>query len=193
MVSFGVAPAMVIYEFALITMERYALLPAFIYVACAALRLARFNVAKISDKKFFIGIPSPGAAGLLASIIWVCLDYQITPEGLEVVFAAILVCLGLAMVSNIKYRSFKDFEFKGKIPFVGLILVVLVISLIYLDPPVFFLLIGSVYFVSGAVTYFIRLTKRTSVKQAVMDTVAELAVDSEEDQGSDSKKSNSSN
>ena len=85
------------------------------------------------------------------------------------------------MVSNIKYRSFKDFEFKGKIPFVGLILVVLVISLIYLDPPVFFLLVGTVYFVSGAVTYFIRLTRRTTVKQVVMDTVAELSVESKEE------------
>ena len=179
MVSFGVAPAMVMYEFALINLERYALLPAFIYVACAALRLARFNVAKVSDKKFFIGVPSPGAAAMMASVIWVCVDYQISPKGYEGVFATLLVLLGLAMVSNIKYRSFKDFEFKGKIPFVGLIVVVLIISLIYLDPPVFFLLLGAVYFISGAITYFIRLTRSKSVKEVVMDTVAELAPEDE--------------
>ncbi|MCH2189779.1 MAG: CDP-diacylglycerol--serine O-phosphatidyltransferase [Gammaproteobacteria bacterium] len=184
MVSFGVAPAMVMYEFALVTMERYALLPAFIYVACAALRLARFNVAKVSDKKFFIGIPSPAAAAMVASLIWVCIDYTLSAEGFEVIFATVLVLLALAMVSNIKYRSFKDFEFKGKMPFLGLIVVVLVMALIYLDPPMFFLVIGIIYFVSGAITYFIRLTRGRSMKSVVMDTVAELSVDTDKAFGS---------
>lgn len=180
MVSFGVAPALVMYEFALITMERYALLPAFIYVACAALRLARFNVVKISDKKFFIGVPSPGAAAMLSSIIWVCIDYSISPEGLEAVFAVLLILLGLAMVSNIKYRSFKDFEFRNKMPFVGLIMAVLTLSIIYLDPPMSFLLIGTVYFVSGALTYFLRLTRKKSVKDVVMETVSDLSAGPED-------------
>lgn len=169
MVSFGVAPAMIMYEFALMTMERYALLPAFIYVACAALRLARFNVSKVSDKKFFTGIPSPGAAAMVASIIWVCIDYDFSPEGLEVVFAIVLVLLALAMVSNIKYRSFKDFEFRDKMPFVGLIVAILTISIIYLDPPLSFLLIGTIYFVSGAITYFVRLVRRKSAAKAVLE------------------------
>ncbi len=162
MVSFGVAPAMIMYEFALVNMERYALFPAFIYVACAALRLARFNVSKISDKKFFIGIPSPGAAAMVASLIWVCIDYDLSPRGLEVLFAIFLAILALAMVSNIKYRSFKDFEFKDKMPFVGLIVAILTISIIYLDPPLAFLLIGTIYLFSGALTYSIRLLRRRS-------------------------------
>jgi len=170
MVSFGVAPAMIMYEFAFVTMERYALLPAFIYVACAALRLARFNVSKVSDKKFFVGIPSPGAAAMVASIIWVCIDYGFSPEGLEAMFAIILVLLALAMVSNIKYRSFKDFEFKDKMPFVGLIVAILTISIIYLDPPLSFLLIGAIYLVSGAITYFIRFFRRKSAAKAVEES-----------------------
>ncbi len=188
MVSFGVAPAMIMYEFSLVTMERYALLPAFIYVACAALRLARFNVAKVSDKKFFIGMPSPAAAGMIASILWVCIDYQVSPVGLEAVFAAILMLLGLAMVSNIKYRSFKDFEFRDKMPFVGLIVAVLTLSIIYLDPPMSLLLIGSIYFVSGTVTYFVRLTRRKSVKEVVMETVAELGAEQSKSDGEPASK-----
>lgn len=162
MVSFGVAPAMVMYEFALVDLKRFGSLAAFIYVACAALRLARFNVAKISDKKFFTGIPSPGAAAMVASVVWVCSDYSeyINVQNINVLLAVLMVLLALAMVSNIKYRSFKDFEFKDKMPFVGMILTVLVIAIIYLDPPLSFLLIGTIYFVSGAITYTVKLLRR---------------------------------
>ncbi len=168
MVSFGVAPAMVMYEFALVDLKRFGSLAAFIYVACAALRLARFNVAKISDKKFFTGIPSPGAAAMVASVVWVCSDYSefISVQNINVLLAFLMVLLALAMVSNIKYRSFKDFEFKDKMPFVGMILTVVVIAIIYLSPPLSFLLIGTIYFVSGAITYTVKLLRRRAAAKA---------------------------
>ena len=161
MVSFGVAPALMLYDFALSELGRFGGLVAYIYIACAALRLARFNVAKVNDKRFFTGVPSPGAAAIVASVVWVCIDYDITPDGINVVFAILMALLGLSMVSNIKYRSFKDFDFKDKMPFVGLILLILVISMIYLSPPLAFLVIGGAYTVSGALVYVIRKVKRS--------------------------------
>ncbi len=153
MVSFGVAPAMVLFEFALTDLGRFGSLVAFIYIACAALRLARFNVASISDKTHFIGVPSPGAAAMIASTVWVFVDAGIEPTDYNVGLAILMMAMALAMVSNIKYRSFKDFEFRDKMPFVGLIILVLVIAFVYLDPPSAFLAIGSIYMISGAVFY----------------------------------------
>jgi len=156
MVSFGVAPALILYDFALSELGRVGGLVAFVYIACAALRLARFNVTAVNDKRFFMGVPSPGAAAIVASVIWVCIDYDISPEGVNLVYAIIMVLLALSMVSNIKYRSFKDFDFKDKMPFVGMIILVLVIAMIYLSPPLAFLVIGGAYMVHGAVLYVIR-------------------------------------
>ncbi len=153
MVSFGVAPAMVLFEFAFTELGRFGSLVAFIYIACAALRLARFNVATVSDKTHFIGVPSPGAAAMIASTVWVFVDAGIDPANYNVGLALLMMLMALAMVSNIKYRSFKDFEFRDKMPFVGLIVLVLVIAFVYLDPPSAFLAIGLVYMTSGAVFY----------------------------------------
>lgn len=155
MVSFGVAPAMVLFEFALTDLGRFGSLVAFIYIACAALRLARFNVAASSDKTHFTGVPSPGAAAMIASTVWVFVDAGITPSDYNVGLALLMIAMALAMVSNIKYRSFKDFEFRDKMPFVGLIVLVLIIAFVYLDPPSAFLAIGSIYMISGAVFYLL--------------------------------------
>ncbi|MFT6408599.1 MAG: CDP-diacylglycerol--serine O-phosphatidyltransferase [Arenicella sp.] len=155
MVSFGVAPAMVLFEFALSGLGRFGSLVAFIYIACAALRLARFNVSASNDKTHFIGVPSPGAAAMIATTIWVFVDADIAPSDYSVGLALLMVLMALAMVSNIKYRSFKDFEFRDKMPFVGLIVLVLIIAFVYLDPPFAFLAIGSVYMISGAVFYLL--------------------------------------
>lgn len=159
MVSFGVAPALVLYDFALTELGRFGSLVAFVYIACAALRLARFNVAKVNDKRFFTGVPSPGAAAMVASVVWVCIDYNVSPDGLNVFFAILIAALGLSMVSNIKYRSFKDFDFKDKMPFVGMIIIVLVMAMIYLSPPVAFLAIGFVYIVGGTTLYVYKKIK----------------------------------
>lgn len=165
MVSFGVAPALVMFEFALKDLGNFGRLGsfvAFIYIACAALRLARFNVAKTSDKTHFIGVPSPGAAGIIASSIWVCVDYGFDPLELKLVLAILMGLMALAMVCNIQYRSFKDFELRDKIPFVGLIVAVLIFALVYLDPPVAFLAFGSAYMLSGVVAYVLKRSNKSA-------------------------------
>lgn len=160
MVSFGVAPALVLYDFVLSDLGRVGSLIAFIYIACAALRLARFNVQKISDNRYFIGVPSPGAAAMLASVVWVMADYSIDPSTFTVSLALIVVVIAFSMVSNIKYRSFKDVDFRDKMPFIGLILLVVVIAIIYLDPPLAFLSIGTIYIVSGTASYLFKTIKK---------------------------------
>ena len=160
MVSFGVAPALLMYDYILADLGRVGSLIAFIYIACAALRLARFNVQKVSDKRFFTGVPSPGAAAMLASVVWVFVDYNIAPIGYAALFALITTVIAFSMVSNIKYRSFKDVDFRDKMPFIGLILLVVVIAIIYLDPPLAFLAIGTIYFVSGSLSYLLKIIKK---------------------------------
>lgn len=166
MVSFGVAPALVMYDFALSELGKVGSLVAFLYIACAALRLARFNVQKADDKRYFTGVPSPGAAALLASVVWACVDYDVDPVNLIVVFAVLVTLIAFSMVSNIKYRSFKDVDFRDKMPFIGLILFVIIIAIIYLDPPLAFLAIGIIYIVSGTAAYALQLIKKRQSKLA---------------------------
>lgn len=153
MVSFGVAPALLMYEFAFHELGKVGSLVAFLYIACAAIRLARFNVQKTDDKRFFIGVPSPGAAAMAASVVWTCIDYQISAQSVVYGLVALMVIVALSMVSNIEYRSFKDVDFRDKMPFIGLIVLVFIIAIIYLDPPLAFLSIGTIYLVSGSFSY----------------------------------------
>lgn len=157
MVSFGVAPALVMYEFALVGTGKVGSFVTFVFIACAALRLARFNVTAVSDKKYFLGLPSPGAAGLIASLVWVLVEYEINVgTASSYMIATLMVVTAIAMVSNAPYRSFKDVDLKNKMPFVGMIALVLVIAVIYLDPPSAFLLIGASYTFSGLLIYVVR-------------------------------------
>src|SRR5690606_5842795 len=104
MVSFGVAPALVVYERALKDMDKLGWIAAFIYCACAALRLARFNTnIEVVDKRFFQGLPSPAAAALIAGLVWVALDFQIQGASIKWVAWAITLFAGLTMVSNLPY------------------------------------------------------------------------------------------
>ena len=156
MVSFGVAPAMIMYEFALVDLGRVGSLVAFIYIACAALRLARFNVQKLDDKRYFIGVPSPGAAAMIASVIWACVDYGVLATDVSYGLVILMAVIALSMVTNVEYRSFKDVDFRDQMPFIGLIVLVLVIAIIYFDPPLAFLTIGTIYLVGGTVGYIIK-------------------------------------
>ena len=127
MVSFGLAPSLVIYEWALFSMGKLGWLAAFMYTAGAALRLARFNTqVGIAGKRYFQGLASPAAAALVAGLVWVGIDY--TDNGTVWKIPALLVTLfaGIFMVSNVRYRSFKDLDLKNKVPFVALLLVVLI-------------------------------------------------------------------
>lgn len=111
MVSFGVAPALIVYEWALRDLGKLGWIAAFIYCACAALRLARFNVTvEVVDKKYFQGLPSPAAAALIAGMIWVVLGFQVDVADITWLAWAMTLFAGLTMVTNIPYYSGKEFR-----------------------------------------------------------------------------------
>ncbi|MGL6160055.1 CDP-diacylglycerol--serine O-phosphatidyltransferase [Microbulbifer sp.] len=149
MVSFGLAPALVVFSWALGHLGKFGWAAAFLYVACAALRLARFNTqVGTVDKSVFIGLASPTAAAIVASMVWAGHDADVG-VGLAVVAAAVTVAAGLLMVSNFRYSSFKGLDFKGRVPFVMMLAVILIFSLVTIDPPRVLLTLAVVYTCSG--------------------------------------------
>ncbi|QIB66364.1 CDP-diacylglycerol--serine O-phosphatidyltransferase [Kineobactrum salinum] len=166
MVSFGVAPALVMFSWALGELGKFGWSAAFIYVACAALRLARFNTRiDTADKNYFTGLASPAAAAIIASTVWVCNDLGWVGEDLpgEVAFivALLTAAIGIMMIANVPYYSFKEIDFRGRVPFVVIILVVLGISLVTLNPPSMFLLAFLGYALSGPLMQLQRWRKRS--------------------------------
>ncbi len=151
MVSFGVAPALIMYEWALKEMGQWGWIAAFIYCACAALRLARFNTnINVIDKRFFQGLPSPAAAALIAGLVWVMLDFHVA--GTDIKWLALIVTLfaGLTMVSNIPFYSGKEINLMRRVPFVTILLLVLFFFvLIPSHPPVVLFCLFAGYALSG--------------------------------------------
>ena len=161
MVSFGVAPALVTFSWALGSLGKVGWIAAFIYVAGAALRLARFNTQIGSvDKRFFIGLPSPAAAAVLAGMVWVGTEFEVVTHDYAVMAAVLVAGAGLLMVSNIYYHSFKDIDLKGKVPFVSLLAVVLVFAVISIDPAKLLWLLFLAYGASGPFQALLRRRKR---------------------------------
>lgn len=163
MVSFGLAPALVMYEWALAGMGKLGWLAAFIYAAGAGLRLARFNTQAgmaINDKRYFRGLPSPSAAGLVAGFVWVLYATGVPGRDISILALLVTVLAGVLMVSNIRYRSFKDLDLRGRIPFVTVLAVPLVFVLIFLDPPQVLFAVFLGYAVSGPAVVLARLVRR---------------------------------
>ncbi len=165
MVSFGVAPALVVFSWALGDLGKFGWSAAFVYVACAALRLARFNTrVDTADKNYFTGLASPAAAVIIASTVWVCYDLgwvgDALPAQLSVAVALLTALVGFLMIANFPYYSFKSVDFRGRVPFVVMILVVLGFGLVTLDPPLIFLLTFVVYALSGPVLQLRKWRKR---------------------------------
>lgn len=168
MVSFGLAPALVMYEWALVYLKpmgfawaKAGWLAAFIYAACAALRLARFNTnIGTIDKRFFQGLPSPTAAAVLMGTVWVVHDLGIAGTDFRFPALVITVIVGVLMVSNISYYSFKDIDFRNKVPFFAILIVVLVFALASLDPPKILLGAFALYTLSGPVIAVIRWRRK---------------------------------
>ncbi len=164
MVAFGVAPALVAFEWALGSLGKVGWMVAFIYVAGAALRLARFNtMVGSADKRFFIGLASPAAAAVVAGTVWAFSDFGIKGSNMAFVVALVVAAAGMLMVSNIKYHSFKDMDLKGRVPFVAILVVVLVFAVVFSDPPRILLLIFLAYAASGPVQYLLQLRRRKAV------------------------------
>jgi CDP-diacylglycerol--serine O-phosphatidyltransferase len=160
MVSFGAAPALIAYEWGLRGLGRWGWIAAFVYCACAALRLARFNVnTTVVDKRYFQGLPSPAAAALVAGFIWLTTETGIKPEDVQWVMFAITLYAGLTMVTNVPFYSFKDLSLKRSVPFAALVLVALGIAVINIDPPTVLFLLFVVYGVSGYGVYAWRKAK----------------------------------
>jgi len=165
MVSFGVAPALVVFSWALGDLGKFGWSVAFIYVACAALRLARFNtqIGK-TDKKYFTGLASPAAASIIASAVWVCHDAgwvgEALPYELAILVGLLTAIVGFLMIANFPYYSFKSIDFRSRVPFVVMIAMVLVFGLVTVDPPRILLLSFLVYAASGPVAQFLKWRKR---------------------------------
>lgn len=168
MVSFGLAPALVIYVWSLSHLGKLGWLGAFVFAAATALRLARFNTqASSADKRFFQGLPCPAAAALIAGMIWWAVSLEIR-DGSSVLFFTfpITVITGILMVSNIRYHSFKQFDLRGRVPFIAGLVVVLIFVLIAIEPPLVLFLIALIYAISGPVYTLLQVRKhRASRKQ----------------------------
>lgn len=150
MVSFGVAPALVTFSWVLGDLGKLGWFAAFIYVAGAALRLARFNTQiGFADKRYFVGLPSPAAAAAVGGLVWSATAHDIDPEPYAYAIAAFVSAAGILMVSNVLYYSFKDVDLKGKVPFIILACIVLVIGIISIEPSFFLSLLFFVYAATG--------------------------------------------
>lgn len=161
MVSFGVAPALVMLSWALGDLGKFGWSASFIYVACAALRLARFNTqVGVGDPNFFMGLASPAAACILACTVWVGQDQgwvgAALPTELAVVVAALTVAVAIMMVANVPYYSFKGIDLHGRVPFFAIFFIVLLFGLVLVDPPKVLLLASLCYAVSGPLGFLRR-------------------------------------
>lgn len=157
MVSFGVAPAVLVFAWALnglgepdTVADKAGWLGAFFYAACAALRLARFNAqAGVAEKAYFQGLASPAAAGTLVSTIWFCVSRDIDPDRIAWLMLVLTVALGTLMVSRVRYYSFKSWAVSDRVPFASIFLLLVVIVLMAVDPPAVLFTIGILYVLSG--------------------------------------------
>ncbi len=161
MVSFGLAPSLVIYQWALFGMGKLGWLAAFVYTACASLRLARFNTQATSvDKRYFQGLPSPGAAAVLGGLVWFGSSYGlIDGTTIGAMCFLVTVIIGLLMVSNIRYHSFKEFDLKNRIPFVTFLIIVPVFVLIAIEPALILFFLAMIYAISGPIYTLILLRR----------------------------------
>jgi CDP-diacylglycerol--serine O-phosphatidyltransferase len=168
MVSFGVAPALIVYLWSLVhlrevspMMGKLGWLAAFIYATCTALRLARFNTQiGVADKRYFQGLASPAAAGVVMGAVWVCESYNI--YGSDVTYAALVLTLaaGSLMVSRFSYYSFKDLDLRERVPFVTMLLVVLVFVFLSIDTATMLFSTFFLYMSSGPIISLFRWNRK---------------------------------
>lgn len=168
MASFCLAPALVIYQWSLLDMGKFGWMVAFIYAACGALRLARFNTQiGNEDKRYFQGLPSPAAAACIAGWVWAGTSNNIDPSVMTAIALPLTFACGILMVSTVRYHSFKELDLHGKVPFVVMLILVLVFALIATDPPL--VLFGGfmLYALSGPILTLIKIRKHRSERHHV--------------------------
>ncbi|MDH3763037.1 MAG: CDP-diacylglycerol--serine O-phosphatidyltransferase [Gammaproteobacteria bacterium] len=188
MVSFGVAPALVVYLWSLVYlrevsnfMGKLGWLVAFIYATATALRLARFNTQiGVADKRYFQGLASPAAAAVVMGSVWVCESYGIAGE--DVTYAALLMTLaaGLLMVSRFSYYSFKDLDLSKRVPFVVLLAAVLVFVFLTIETAIVLFSFFFLYMMSGPIVSLFRWNRKRM--RLAAEPTTETPVDSDNDQ-----------
>lgn len=168
MVAFGVAPALICFSWSLSQLGNIGWTAAFVYVACAALRLARFNVQQeTADKRYFTGLASPSAAGVVVFMVWTFHEYQLESNTFIAVITAFVTFLaGILMVVNIPYYSFKDLD-RNRVPFVGMLVVIMIIVIVSWHPPTVLWLIAIAYAASGPALAIYNRKKRKMVRGEV--------------------------
>ncbi|WP_068634984.1 CDP-diacylglycerol--serine O-phosphatidyltransferase [Thauera butanivorans] len=173
MVSFGAAPALVMYEWALRDLGKLGWIAAFIYCAGAALRLARFNTnISVVDKRYFQGLPSPAAAALTAGLVWVGIDNGFTGDELSGYACVLTIFAGVSMVSNVLFWSGKSINLRKSVPFIVLIAFVLVFALISSYPPGILFGLFLAYAASGYVMWVLRWKRRKDKRASAMAPAA---------------------
>lgn len=166
MLSFGVAPALIIFNWQLNHFGKIGWLSAFIYCACAALRLARFNtLIATGDKKFFIGLPSTAAAPLVVGYVYVCISYNLNNLFFNYFSLGVTIFAAFSMVCNIKFYSFKEFNFHHKAPFRALLIFILVLALLFIYPDI---VIYAFFVLYPVVSYIIYLFKISYYKKIMV-------------------------
>lgn len=177
MVSFGAAPALIMYEWALRDMGRLGWIAAFVYCVGAALRLARFNTQlSVADKRWFTGLPSPAAAALVGGMIWVFDDYHVKGGEVKWFAAAITIYAGVTMVSNVKFYSGKDINLRRAVPFSVVLAIVVVLLAITIEPPIVLWGVMLAYGLSGYVWWVVQRWRREATEkqyQNVRDAIEE--------------------
>ena len=163
-ISFGLAPAIIVFLWGLDSLGQTGWVFSFFYVAAAALRLARFNTYIGSEDTYFKGLPSPVASAMVVYFVWAMSSYGIQGEevgSILAIFTAILTgCVSLLMVVNIPYYSFKEIELKKRVPFFSMLFVVFIFALISIDPPIVLALCAFVYVVSGPIIWAVKALRK---------------------------------
>jgi len=166
MVAFGIAPALIIYSWSLSHLGKLGWLAAFLYTAATALRLSRFNTQpQDTDKRYFQGIPSPAAASIIASAMWLGSDYNVDGASVAIPAALLTVFVAGLMVSTVRYYSFKKWDHKGRVPFMMILVSVLLIVAIAINPPPILFAISFGYAWSGIVMTLWQLRKVRKTKK----------------------------
>lgn len=161
MVSFGVAPALVVYEWALRDLGKMGWIAAFVYCASGALRLARFNTnIQVIDKRFFQGLPSPAAAALVAGLVWVTIDNGHSGADVSWYACALTLFAGVSMVTNLMFWSGKSINLRGSVPFIVLFVLALAFALVSSYPPGVLFGLFLAYSASGYLLWAWRWLKR---------------------------------
>jgi CDP-diacylglycerol--serine O-phosphatidyltransferase len=157
-IAFGMVPGIIVYLWSLNGLMQIGWLACFLYVACTALRLARFNNSEVSAKFYFKGLPCPAAAVMIGSTIWLWNDQTTTLTGI-ILTALIVVYVALMMVSNVPFRSFKDYDFKEAKGYSVIVSIVMVFAVIAIKPSFLLFTLALTYCLSGPVLFFMKNKK----------------------------------